>query len=374
MSGPSTRIVSLTVTEKGYCHDPASGTLNEAHPDIRADLATPDQPRTAPGLIVAALKARRAAGLKPFTVLCCDNLPANGRTVRRVIARFAALSDPGLGAYVEDEVAFPSTMVDRIVPATTDADRVEVNTALGLDDRWPVMTEPFLQWVIEDHFPQGRPDWEIAGAEFASDVAPYELMKLRMLNGSHSMLAYCGTLAGLQHVADGAHDPDFAALLHRYWAMVGATLPGGAGLDPSAYARRLQERYENRAIRHRLVQIAMDGSQKLPQRLLNTLRELRQKGAPFDAIALTLAAFTEFMTGRDQGGAPYPVNDPLAALFTARAGEAGSAPEELVPAILGIEAVFGDLAGDSTLVRAVITYLQRIRADGARAAVRAILA
>src|SRR5690606_24146578 len=195
-------IVSLTVTEKGYCHDPATGVLNEEHPEIRHDLAHPERPRTAPGLIVAALARRRAEGLHPFTVLTCDNLPSNGTVVKRVIDRFAALRDRDLGAWVAGEVVCPSTMVDRITPATTDADRAAIAAALGMEDAWPVVTEPFSQWVIEDRFPDGRPMWETGGAQFVADVAPYELMKLRLLNGAHSSLSYLGYLAGYETVAE----------------------------------------------------------------------------------------------------------------------------------------------------------------------------
>jgi len=196
MADPRIRIVSLTVTEKGYCHDPATGALDPSHPDIVHDLAHPEAPVSAPGLIVRAIELRREAGLAPFTVLSCDNLPANGETTRRIVAGFAARRSADLAAYVEANIAFPSTMVDRIVPATTDADRATVRDATGRDDAWPIVTEPFTQWVIEDRFASGRPAFELAGAELVDDVEPFERMKLRMLNGSHSTLAYLGYLAG----------------------------------------------------------------------------------------------------------------------------------------------------------------------------------
>ena len=213
MADPAIRIVTLTVTEKGYCHDPASGELNQEHPDIRADLASPRRPRSATGFIVEALRLRRAAGIAPFTVVSCDNLPANGRTLRRVAVRHAKLLDLDLGAFIAGEVAFPSTMVDRIVPATTDADRAGISERLGRGDAWPVVTEPFTQWVIEDHFPQGRPRFEEHGAELVADVAPYETMKLRLLNASHSTLAYLGYLAGYETIAETMADESFARLI-----------------------------------------------------------------------------------------------------------------------------------------------------------------
>jgi fructuronate reductase len=209
MTDPAVRIASLTVTEKGYCHDPATGDLRPDHPEIMADLVEPEQPRSAPGVLVEALRRQRRTGARPFTVLCCDNLPENGRTVGRVLAQLAALRDPDLGRWVENEVAFPSTMVDRIVPATADADRAAVAARLGVRDAWPVMTEPFTQWVIEDSFGAGRPRLEDAGAELVADVAPYELMKLRLLNASHSTLAYLGYLAGYETVSDVMTDPAY---------------------------------------------------------------------------------------------------------------------------------------------------------------------
>ena len=193
MADPAIRIVSLTVTEKGYCHDPSTGELDEKHPDIVHDLAHPDAPVSAPGIIVKALALRHKRGLAPFTVMSCDNLPSNGKTAGRILRRFAELR--GLGesfvGYVQG-VSFPSTMIDRIVPATTDADRAIVAEITGLEDAWPIMTEPFTQWVIEDDFPAGRPPFETVGAELVDDVEPFERMKLRMLNGSHSTMAYLG--------------------------------------------------------------------------------------------------------------------------------------------------------------------------------------
>ena len=206
MADPRIRVVSLTVTEKGYCHDPATGALDSQHPDVVHDLAHPQAPVSVPGLIVRALELRHDAGLAPFTVLCCDNLPSNGETTARVVTGFAALRDRRLADHIANEVAFPSTMVDRIVPATTEDDRQLVLEATGLWDAWPVMTESFSQWVIEDRFSAGRPPFETAGAQLVPDVRPFELMKLRMLNGSHSTIAYLGYLAGYESVSQAIAD------------------------------------------------------------------------------------------------------------------------------------------------------------------------
>lgn len=384
MADPAIRIVSLTVTEKGYCHDPATGTLDPAHPDIVHDLATPHCPRSAPGFLVEALRRRHARGLPPFTILCCDNLPANGRTVKRVVVALAALQDTVLSAYIEQYGAFPCTMVDRIVPATTAADRPEIAQALGALDAWPVRTEGFTQWVIEDHFAQGRPKWELAGVEFVADVTPFEQMKLRMLNGAHSTLAYVGLLAGLEHVADAATDRDFSTLLTRFWAQVAPTLPQGAGLDPDAYAARLRDRFSNPHLRHKLAQIAMDGSQKVPQRLLGTLRECRKAGLPHNTLMLGVAAFLLFMTQTDATGAPYKVQDPLAGVFTKTAqiyavpGQTAASKQQeedalfsaKIGALLRIESVFGSLAEDDGLVAEITAIARRLHRHGARAVLR----
>ena len=385
MADARIRIVSLTVTEKGYCHDPATGTLNVAHPDIVHDLANPSAPVSAPGLIVEALARRRAAGIAPFTVLCCDNLPSNGATVRRVVARLAELRDPALGVHVAGSVAFPSTMVDRIVPATTDADRAYVASQLGVSDAWPVMTEPFCQWVIEDQFPTGRPAFEKAGAEIASDVAAYEKMKLRLLNGTHSTMAYLGQLSGLETISDTIATPAFARFIRRMMdEEIGSTIPGFTPAQLDAYKDALIARYNNPALKHRTAQIAMDGSQKIPQRLMNTARDRLAAGQPITLIGTALAGFLRFMTGTGETGAALPINDPKAGTFKAAAESVGAtgvtrlAPPEaealaarLVPAMLGIAEVFGETRKDARLIAAVQAPLAHILSAGALATVAA---
>ncbi len=373
MADPRIRILSLTITEKGYCHDPATGELNEAHPDILHDLANPAAPRSAPGLVVAALARRRAAGIAPFTVLTCDNLPANGHVAKRVIGGFARLRDRDLGAYVKAELACPATMVDRITPATAEADRRQIAAALGAWDAWPVVTEPFTQWVIEDHFPTGRPAWENAGAELVGDVEPYELMKLRLLNGAHSTLAYLGYLAGHESVADAMAAPDFAALLRGLMdEEVTPTLRVPPRADLDAYKAALIDRFRNPALRHRTWQICMDGSQKLPQRLLDTVRDRLRAGAPFPRLALGIADWMRYVTGIDEGGRPIDVRDPLAERFRTIAAAAGPSAERLVPALLAVEEVFGaDLPADPRFRAAVTAALDRLLTMGSQAAVAA---
>lgn len=368
MAQPFVRIITLTVTEKGYCHDPATGALDETHPDIRHDLAMPGAPRTAPGFLVEALRLRRAAGVAPFTVLCCDNLPANGETVRRVTARLGALTDPAFGAWIDGEVAFPCTMVDRIVPATTPEDRTRVAAGLGLEDAWPVVGERFSQWVIEDRFPTGRPDWDMAGATFTDDVAPFELMKLRMLNGAHSALAYLGYLAGHETVAGVASDPVFETFLGGLWAEIASSVPVPPGLDLDDYAARLIVRFRNRALRHRTWQIAMDGSQKLPQRLLGPLRAARAAGRPIRHIVLAVAGWMRFVAGPDEHGADIDVRDPLLPVLRQASAPGLGQPRLVARRLLGTAAVFGDdLALDATVSDALQDALEKLVQRGSRA-------
>ncbi|MCB5175147.1 mannitol dehydrogenase family protein [Microvirga lenta] len=368
MTTPATRIVTLTVTEKGYCHDPATGNLNEEHPDVLQDLATPNRPHTAPGMIVEALRRRHAKGVPPFTVLTCDNLPANGRTVKRVITRFAELLDAQLGRFVAEEVSCPSTMVDRIVPATSDEDRQRISQRLGMADAWPVVTEPFTQWVIEDCFPQGRPAWEDAGAEFVADVEPYEHMKLRLLNGSHSTLAYLGYLAGYQTVAETMDDPSFVRLVEGLMdEEVTPTLHMPPGADLSSYKRALIERFKNPALRHRTWQIAMDGSQKLPQRLLGTIRDRLRADAPIKRLALGVAGWMRYVTGFDETGAPIDVRDPMAARLRSLANEAEGSIELLSQKLFAVTEIFGrDLPHNARFTDEVTKCLRRLYENGAR--------
>ncbi|NDW05288.1 mannitol dehydrogenase family protein [Jiella pacifica] len=372
MVDPKVRIVSLTVTEKGYCHDPATGDLNREHPDIVADLKNPRAPTSAPGLLVEALRRRKAGNIVPFTVMPCDNLPANGPTVHRIMTQYAALIDPDLARFVEDDVAVAGTMVDRIVPATTDAEIAEIDAALGLSDAWPVVTEPFTQWVIEDRFPTGRPDFAAVGVEMVADVEPYERMKLRMLNGSHSSLAYLGYLAGYQTVSETMADPAFEQLVRQLMTdeiMPTLEMPG---TDLAAYRDALIARFHNPALKHRTWQIAMDGSQKLPQRFLGTVRDRLAAGQPIDRLALGIAGWMRYVTGTDETGAAIDVRDPLAARLKALGETAGRDPERLATAYLGVEDVFGrDLRAEPAVVRPVTEALAALLENGAVATVRA---
>ena len=355
MADPKIRIVSLTVTEKGYCHDPATGTLDETHPDIVHDLAHPDEPVSAAGMIVAALEKRRAAGVAPFTVMSCDNLPSNGKTCARIVTRFAELRTPQLGQWVREAVAFPSTMIDRIVPATTDADRELVADMLGVEDAWPIMTEPFTQWVIEDNFVNGRPAFDKAGAQLTDDVEPFELMKLRMLNGSHSTMSYLGYLAGHAYVSEAVADPAIHRLIHGLMTEeVMPTLPMPRA-ELENYRDALLARFANPALKHRTWQIAMDGSQKLPQRLLGTIRDRLAAGQGITRLALGVAAWMRYVTGTDEHGGEIEVKDPMAARLRQIADDALRNADGLADSLMTVREIFGDDLPKNEVFRTAVT-------------------
>lgn len=366
MADPRIRIVSMTVTEKGYCHDPATGNLDPDHPDIRHDLANPEAPLSAPGLLVRALELRRGAGHPPFTVLCCDNLPSNGETTARVVTGFASLRSKSLADYISAEVAFPSTMVDRIVPATTAEDREFVMESTGFEDAWPVMTEPFSQWVIEDRFPAGRPLFEDVGVEMVSDVKPFEMMKLRMLNGSHSTLAYLGYLSGFEFVSQTISNPNFHAFIYDLMSKeVMPTLPMDH-VQLGNYRDSLLNRFANPAIKHRTWQIAMDGSQKLPQRLLGTIRDRLQRNLPVRRTALGVAAWMRYVSGVDERGNDIDVKDPLSQRLREIAVAAQNEPAAMVDGYLRVREVFGrDLPQSETFRNELVSHLQSLLERGA---------
>lgn len=327
MRDPAIRIVSLTVTEKAYGLDPATGGLDLRHPEIAADLTRPATPQSAVGLITAGLAARRAAGLAPFTPLSCDNLPGNGHVLRRLVLECAARLDPGLSGWIAANVPFPSTMVDRITPAPTDQTLRDAERLTGFHDPAAVETEPFTQWVIEDRFAGGRPDWDRAGALFVADVTPYEKMKLRMLNGTHSLLAYLGFMAGHEHVRDAIADPGIGAAARAHLARAARTLDPVPGVDLGAYADELVARFANRAMAHRTYQIAMDGTQKLPQRVFEPASELLSRGEDAQSYALITAAWMHYATGTGPGGTPHALRDPREGeIRAALDGTTGDAP------------------------------------------------
>ena len=364
MADPKIKIISLTITEKGYGYDPTTGGLDPSHPGIAADLADPSRPQSAVGVLVAALRRRRQLGGGPVSVLSCDNLPGNGSIARAVVVEFARAANlPDLAAWIEEAVTFPATMVDRITPATTEVDIAQLAHEAGYFDPACVVHERFRQWVIEDNFAAGRPAWEAGGAQFVASVSAHETMKLRCLNGTHSTLAYLGHLAGHETIADAVADPPFAALIERLWREeILPTVPQPEGEDLPAYCRALMARYRDRAIRHRTWQIAMDGSQKLPQRILGTIADALAAGRVPKGLCLAVAGWMRYVSGVDEQGRPIDVRDPLAAQLRAAAGS--------VEAMLALDAVFPPaLAADPRFRDALAAAHRSLAEDGARVAI-----
>lgn len=334
MSQAQVKIVSLTVTEKGYCHEPATGRLNLTHPDIRHDIGNP-LPKSAIGFIVRALQRRRLAGIRPFTVMTCDNLSLNGKLTRGVVLEFARQVDPGLAEWIEAEGRFPSSMVDRIVPATKPEDIERLAAVTGRLDRAPVFHEPFRQWVVEDDFVDSeRPDLAAAGVQLVKDVTPWEHMKLRMLNGAHSSLAYLGYLSGHETIAQTMAEPALAGFVRKLWSQeIIPAIEPPPGQDLSQYADALYDRFANHGIRHRTWQIAMDGSQKLPQRLLSTLAENLDAGRDSPRLMLAVAAWIRYVSGVDEAGREIDVRDPMAQVLKERSAHG-------IAAVLGVGEIF----------------------------------
>lgn len=369
LAAPDTHLVTLTVTEKGYHLDPATGALRFEDPAVAGDLANPERPATAIGFLVAALARRRTAGLPPFTAMSCDNLSHNGETLRAAVLAFAERVDPALARWIEAEGAFPSTMVDRIVPATTDADIARVAARIGVEDRATVATEPFWQWVVEDRFAGERPDLAAFGAQLTGEVAPWEMAKLRLLNGAHSAIAYLGGLAGFAFVHDVVAAPAFRRMVERLWHESAATLEPPAGLDIPAYTAALMARFGNPALGHRTHQIAADGSQKLPPRLLGPIAWRLERGLPADALALAVAGWIRWQAGVDDRGGRHAVNDPLAQRI-AQALAGADTPAERVRAVLDLDMIVSPgLAAMSAFAELLTRALAVVETEGAAAAV-----
>lgn len=370
LASPDTHIVTLTVTEKGYKLDPATGALIESDPQLAADLASLESPQTAPGYLVAALALRKAAGLPPFTAISCDNLPHNGTRLRAAVIALARRHDPALAEWIAEEGAFPETMVDRIVPATTAEDIEALAGRIGVEDQAMVKTEPFLQWVIEDRFCGPRPAFG-AGVQVTAAVAPWEEAKLRLLNGAHSGIAYLGGLAGIDHVHEVLALPEARHFVESLWDEAETTLSPPAELDIAAYRRDLMARFDNPTLKHRTRQIAMDGSQKLPQRLLATIAARLAAGQGIDALALAVAAWVRWQAGQDDLGHSHQVDDPLAGPIAEALAQASDC-ESRVAAILAFDAVVPpELARNPLLADALTRWLTVLETQGARGALAA---
>ncbi|WP_342659229.1 mannitol dehydrogenase family protein (plasmid) [Sphingomonas sp. NY01] len=363
LADPAVHLVTLTITEKGYRLD--RGRLRMDDADVAADLADLSAPRTAIGLIVAGLAARRCAGVAPFTALSCDNLPHNGAVLRSAVLAMAAAHNPALHDWIAASGAFPATMVDRIVPATTPVDIAALAGRSGVEDRAMVKTEPFLQWVVEDWFCGLRPDLAALGVQLTDAVAPWEDAKLRLLNGAHSGIAYLGGLAGIDFVHQFVAREEGWAFVDALWDESAATLDAPRGLDIPGYCAALMARFGNAALEHRTDQIAQDGSQKLPQRLIAPIMARRAAGLPVDMLTLAVAAWMRWQDGRDDAGRAFAIEDPMAATTAAAlAGKTRAA--DRVDALLAIDAIFPpDLAADCAVRDRLVEWVERLQDQGA---------
>ena len=369
MAAAATRIVSLTVTEGGYNISDVTGEFDATNPEVIADLEPGAVPRTTFGLITEALRRRRERGLTPFTVMSCDNLPGNGMLARRVLTAFARLRDPELGDWVEREAFFPSSMVDRITPATTDADRAEIRERFGIEDRWPVVCEPFTQWVLEDAFGAGRPPYPEAGVQVVGDVEPYELMKLRLLNASHQALCYFAYLCGYRLVHEAAQDPLFRAFLLGYMDEEATpTLPPVPGVDLGGYKHTLLERFSNAQVRDTVARLCAESSDRVPKWLLPVVRAQLAAGGEIRRSAAVVASWARYAEGVDEQGEPIEVVDRLRdSLMRLARGQ-----REDPLAFIANRDVFGDLADDERFVTAYRSALSSLYERGARATLESL--
>lgn len=370
LASPEVCIVSLTITEGGYNFSAATGEFDAENPDVVADLVPNAVPRTVFGYVTEALRRRRDRGVPAFTVMSCDNIEGNGHVAQRTFVAFARLADPELGEWVEREVRFPNSMVDRITPATPQELRGQVAARTGVDDRWPVVAEPFTQWVLEDSFGDGRPRFEGVGVQVVDDVAPYELMKLRLLNAGHQALGHCARLLGHTYVHDAAADPDIREMLRRYMIdEAKPTLRAVPGIDLDTYIDTLLERFSNPAIADTVERLCQDASDRIPKFLLPVIAARVGADATAPIAAAVVAAWTRCAEGVADDGAPLDLADRIAPELIDRAARSRTDPLAFVTD----PDLFGDLAGHAGFTDPYLAALSAIRERGARAALRELL-
>lgn len=367
LAQPSIRIVSLTITEGGYFIDAETGGFQVDHPDVRRDI---ENPRTVFGVLVAALALRRQNGVEPFTILSCDNLPGNGDIARQAVVGFADVIAPQLSSWISESVAFPNGMVDCITPATTERERRLVAERFGVDDQCPVTCEPFRQWVLEDHFPTGRPALEEVGVEFVNDVEPYELLKLRVLNGGHAIIAYPSALLGLTYAHQAMANPLIRDYLHRLQITeIIPTVPPVSGVDIEGYLASVKQRFANSAVADTIVRLCFDGSNRQPKFILPTIAARLDSHQPIDGLALEVALWCRYCAAIDEHGAPIEVADDQAERLTGYARRAREHPM----AFLEMTDIFGPLADEPEFRRCFGAALQRLWRDGTTATLRSYL-
>ena len=364
LADPQTRIVSLTITEGGYHVNQVTGDFDADDPAIQHDLQPGAEPVTAFGFLTEALARRRADGTAPFVVLSCDNIQGNGEVAQRMLGAFARLKDPPLAEWIDEQVSFPSSMVDRITPVTTDADRSLLAEQFGVQDGWPVVCEPFQQWVVEDRFPLGRPPLEDVGVQFVADVEPYELMKLRLLNASHQALSYLGYLSGYRYAHEVCNDPLFVDFLLGYMnEEASPTLPPVPGVDLDRYKQQLIERFANPHIRDTLARLCAESSDRIPKWLVPVIARQLRTGGQVRHCALVVASWARYAEGVDESGEPIDVVDRRRAEVMERAARQKAEPL----AFLADRDLFGDLADDEAFTAVYLEALSSLHAHGARA-------
>lgn len=369
MASADARIVSMTVTEGGYNFHHVTGEFDFSNPDVVHDLTPGSVPRTVFGLVTEALRRRRERGIAPFTLMSCDNIQGNGDVAKRMFTAFAVARDEELGHWIAEHVAFPNSMVDRITPVTTDEDRSEVAMRFGIEDAWPVVCEPFVQWVLEDHFPLGRPPYGDVGVQLVDDVMPYELMKLRLLNASHQALAYFGYLAGYRYAHDACRDRLFADFLMDYMSCEGQpTLAPVPGVDLDKYKRTLIERFSNPEIRDTLARLCAESSDRIPKWLLPVVREQLLNGGEIRCSAAIVASWARYAEGVDEEGEPIKIVDRLADQLKSIAQHNHDNPA----AFIENRELFGDLVDDERFVAAYTEILGLLHEKGARAALESL--
>ncbi|MGO4601352.1 mannitol dehydrogenase family protein [Terrabacter sp. 2YAF2] len=363
LADPRTRIVSLTITEGGYLVNQVTGEFDADDPAIRADLEAGAVPRTVFGYVIAGLAARREAGEQPFTVMSCDNLPGNGDVARKMMTAFARAKDPSLAEWMDEHVSFPNCMVDRITPVTAPEDIERLAVEFGVQDGWPVVCEPFTQWVLEDHFTDGRPPFEEAGVQLVGDVVPYELMKLRLLNASHQALCYLGYLAGYRYAHEVCQDPLFVDFLLGYMEREGTpTLPEVPGVDLDAYRHELVDRFANPEVRDTLARLCAESSDRIPKWLVPVIRRNLETGGQIQRSALVVASWARYAEGVDEQGEPIEVVDRVKDRVMAAAARQGEDPL----AFLRDRDLFGGLVDDQRFTSAFTEALSTLHSNGAR--------
>ncbi|WP_431023910.1 mannitol dehydrogenase family protein [Halomonas sp. H5] len=369
LADPAIRIVSLTVTEGGYNFHPVSGEFDLENPAIRHDLEHPEAPKTTFGLIVEGLARRRERGIAPFTLMSCDNIQGNGEVARETFGAYARARDPELAEWIEASVAFPNAMVDRITPVTAETDIAELAEHFDVEDAWPVVCEPFTQWVLEDHFVAGRPPLERAGVQLVDDVVPFELMKLRLLNASHQALTYFGYLAGYRYAHEVCQDPLFVDFLLDYMRREGSpTLAPVPGIDLEQYRLTLIERFANPEVKDTLARLCAESSDRIPKWLVPVIREQLARGGEIHRSAAVVASWARYVEGVDERGEPIDVVDRLREELMAIAAENRTRPT----AFIENHELFGDLAEDARFREAYLAALASLHDVGARATLEAL--